>query len=43
MEQFLRRYILPELSSKEPLMRSRASWMYGAFGDLDFKDNDHIK
>ena len=43
MEEMLVRYILPELSSDQPFMRLRASQTYGIYGDIKFKDENHVK
>lgn len=43
MEQMLIQYVKPELSSEQPFMRLRACQTYGVYGDLKFKDEQHIK
>ena len=43
MEEMLMTYILPELNSEQPFMRLRACQTYGVFGDMKFKNQDHIK
>lgn len=37
------RYVLVELNSAEPFLRARACETYAEFGDIDFKDDNHIK
>ena len=43
MEQILTRYILPDLGSNEPGMRSRACQVYCDYADQRFEDTDHKK
>jgi hypothetical protein len=43
MEQMLQHYILPELSNDQPFMRLRACYVYGVYGSLKFKNQDHLK
>ena len=43
MEPMLIQHVMPELESQTPFLRSRACWVYGEFGDYDFKDEDHVK
>ena len=42
MEEMLARYILPELTGNQPLMRTRACQTYAAFGDMKF-DSKHLQ
>ena len=43
MEQMLMHYVMPELGSESPFMRLRACYVYGVYGDLKFKDTNHLK
>ena len=35
--------VVPELTSDQPFLRSRACWLYGEFGDLTFADEESLK
>ena len=43
MEQMLSHYVLPELTNEQSFMRLRACYVYGVYGDLKFKDSNHLK
>lgn len=43
MEQMLQMYVLSELSNQQPFMRLRACYVYGVYGDMKFKDENHLK
>jgi hypothetical protein len=44
MEPMLHKYILPELfNTQQGLLRSRACWLYGEMGFLEFKIEGHLK
>lgn len=36
MEPMLIQHVLPELTTPEPFLRSRACWLYGEFGSFKF-------
>ena len=36
-------FVMPELISDQPFLRSRACWVYGEFGDYSFSDDKHIQ
>jgi hypothetical protein len=36
MESLLMTYIYADLSSSNPILKARACWIYGEFGDFDF-------
>lgn len=42
VEPMLQTFVLPELDSSIGLMKSRALWMYGEFGYIDIKNQEHI-
>ena len=43
LEPLLQKQVFPELSSDNAFLRLRASQVYGRFGDLEFKDVDHLR
>ena len=43
IENMLMNYIFQELESPSPFMRQRACQTYGVYGDLKFKDDEHLK
>jgi len=43
MEPMLIHHVLPELSSAQPFLRSRACWLYGEFGNFRFQDENALK
>lgn len=43
MEPMLVQHVLPDLTSEQPFLRSRACWLYGEYGDLTFNDADSLK
>lgn len=42
VEPLLEEFVLPELDSQVGLLKSRALWMYGEFGYIDLKKQEHI-
>ena len=42
MEEMLSRFVLSELNSEEQFMRLRACQTYGVYGDIHFKDQNHV-
>lgn len=43
MEPMLIQHIMPELTSSEPFLRSRACWLYGEFGSFKFENDPMLK
>ena len=43
IEPMLKAYVLPDLASPNPLLQSRACWVYGEFSDFDLEDAQHIQ
>ena len=47
MEPMLMTHVLPEFKNTNQqgsgFMKVRACWLYGEFGDYNFKDKDHLK
>lgn len=41
-EQLLQQFILPELTSENPLLKARACWVYGQFGNFPIQQ-EHLK
>ena len=39
----LQTHVLPELTSANPIIRTRAVWVYGEYCNFKFKDETHIK
>lgn len=35
--------MLPELTSEQPFLRSRACWVYGEFSNFAYSNADHVK
>ena len=43
MEPMVMQFVLPELSSPQPFLQMRASWIYGEFGSFNFKQAGHVQ
>jgi len=43
IEPLLQTHVLPELSSEQPFLRSRACWVYGEFCSFKYTDEQHVK
>jgi hypothetical protein len=43
MEPMLIQHVMPELTSSEPFLRSRACWLYGEFGSFKYENEPTLK
>lgn len=43
MEPMMIQHVMPEIQSTQPFLRLRAIWLYGEFGEFNFKDDNHVK
>lgn len=39
----LHQHVMPELTSEQPFLRSRACWVYGEFSNFHYTDEAHVK
>jgi hypothetical protein len=42
MEYLLEKYVIPEFTNKIGFLRARACWLFGIYGDLEYKNKDIV-
>lgn len=43
IEPMLKEHVLPLLSAGQPMLQSRACWMYGEYADFKIGEDDHVR